>query len=253
MKQLFLTIAASDPSSGAGIQRDLQVADHHGFWGMNVITALTAQNLNQVKSLYPVDIGFLKEQLDLLFSSYNFQTIKIGVIPSVQAVRVIAEYIREVNAPVILDPVFRSSSLFSFSDQDVTIAIRELLLPYCSIITPNKDELEILVHQKISHFEEAVQAAKETSFRLKTAIYLKGGHFPGDQVEEALINANSISRFTFPRKHWPYSHGTGCVFSSALACNAVTEEFMDQAVVKAHQYLDSFFSQANKQKIIPTF
>ena len=239
----FLTIAASDSSGGAGIQRDLIVAHDHGFWGMNILTGLTTQTLDKVYSLIKVNLEFLKDQLQVITENYSFNTVKIGVIPSLESVQMISSYIKSFDCPVILDPVFISSSDFSFFSEKYLQLYKDLLLPYCSIITPNKKELELLTDKKIHNFEEAILAGKDLSHQYKIAVYVKGGHYDGEKIKEALINASHISEFEFPRYYWKYTHGTGCVFSSALACNLVTEEFVNQAIQKSHLYLTDFFNK----------
>ena len=50
-----LTIAGSDPSSGAGIQRDLQVFERLDLYGLSVITAVTSQNTLSVSEQIGAD------------------------------------------------------------------------------------------------------------------------------------------------------------------------------------------------------
>ena len=40
----ILSIAASDPTSGAGVQADLKAAAHCGVYAMTALTAVTSQN-----------------------------------------------------------------------------------------------------------------------------------------------------------------------------------------------------------------
>lgn len=137
-----LTIAGSDSSGGAGIQADLKTMMAHGVYGMSVITALTAQNTCGVKAVLPVEPDFLACQLDAVFQDIMPDAVKIGMVPSAGAVKVIAEALKKYKARnVVLDPVMLSTSGTTLAGTGAVEAMKTLLFPRCDLITPNIPEL----------------------------------------------------------------------------------------------------------------
>jgi len=65
-----LTIATSDSGGGAGIQADLKTFAAMGVYGVSIIVALTATNTKEVRSIYPIDIKFIEDQMDVIFEVF---------------------------------------------------------------------------------------------------------------------------------------------------------------------------------------
>ena len=145
-----LTIAGSDSSGGAGIQADIKTMTAHGVYAMSAVTALTAQNTTGVKGIFEVPPTFLADQLDCVFTDIPPDAVKIGMVSNKELIETIAEKLSEYGAKnIVLDPVMVATSGASLSSESAVTALKERLLPNCTVVTPNLFEAEILSGLKI--------------------------------------------------------------------------------------------------------
>jgi hydroxymethylpyrimidine/phosphomethylpyrimidine kinase len=229
-----LTIAGFDPSSGAGVTADLMVFAAHGLFGTSCITALTVQSTVGVRATEPVRAKLVRETLECLVSDLSPSGVKIGMLGSAEVVEVVADFLEELRegelqVPVVLDPVVRSSSGKELLDALGVEAMRERLLPVADWVTPNLEELAVLTERGVRRREDLVEAAKVLAeMGGGVNVVATGGHLipPDDLVlvgEDAvwLEGEQIVSRST---------HGTGCAFSSALVSRLVLgDEGIDAA------------------------
>src|ERR1043165_3772408 len=148
-----LTIAASDPTGGAGVQADLRTFEHFGVRGLSVITAITAQNSLGVNGVWPIPCDAIEAQLNALTLDQDIRVIKIGALVSVDAVRVVADFLRDGDYIVILDPVVNPTRGAQLTRDEAVQAMREEIFPLTSLLTPNIPEAELLLDCKIDCFE----------------------------------------------------------------------------------------------------
>ena len=207
----FLTLAASDTSGGAGIQQDLKMAQRLDFWGLSIITALTAQDLNKVYSMEVVSDKMLIDQCEAIFHNFSISAVKIGVVPSVAFAQIMHKFLKKLDCPVVFDPVIRSSSGFEFSKSE-GFDIIKILCDVSTVITPNIPEMDF-IRGNMCGTDDLQQIQKE----LGCSVYLKGGHSISGDIKEFLITDKGIKEFLYPKYDWKYSHGTGCTFSSILS------------------------------------
>ena len=104
--KIVLSIAGSDSSGGAGIQADLKTFEAFGVFGCTVLTVITAQNTTGVRSIREVDASFVREQLDVVFEDFEVSAIKIGMLFSNEIIDTVREFIKDLDIPIVLDPVF---------------------------------------------------------------------------------------------------------------------------------------------------
>ncbi|MBO7555662.1 MAG: hydroxymethylpyrimidine/phosphomethylpyrimidine kinase, partial [Neisseriaceae bacterium] len=139
---IVLSIAGSDSSAGAGIQADLKTISALGGYGCCAITAVTAQNTQGVRSLNPVSAKVLREQCEAVFDDLDICSVKIGMLPNIDSVRVVAEILRKYQPQfVVLDPVMVANSGDSLVEDNICQALLNELLPLADIVTPNVSEL----------------------------------------------------------------------------------------------------------------
>ena len=136
MHHFGLTIAGSDPSSGAGIQADIRTFDRIGVYPFSVITAITFQSANQFYGFKSLSDD-LEEQLKALFDTYPIKFVKIGMIPDTKTIDIIVKYIKNYNLCVVLDPVSISSAGKRLSNIGVENEIKSKLFPIINVLTPN--------------------------------------------------------------------------------------------------------------------
>lgn len=234
-----LSIAGSDPSGGAGIQADLKSIAANGGYGMAVLTALTAQNTRGVRDVHVPPTAFLRAQLDAVSDDIAVEAVKIGMLADAEVIRTVGDWLEEVRPPiVVLDPVMVATSGDRLLAPDAERALRDLL-GRATLITPNLAELAVLSGREIADWADALAAAEELSAEIGAAVLVKGGHLPGDEAPDALVDARRGLRQEFPgaRIATANTHGTGCSLSSALATLLARGEEPGAAVRAARTWL----------------
>jgi len=241
---IALTIAGFDPSSGAGITADLQVFAAHGLYGTACITALTVQSTHGVAGVEPV-ATLLGPTLDHLDADLPPAGIKIGMLATDEAVRVVAAYLAKVRGrgiPVVLDPVIRSSSGAALLDAEGLAVLQQELLPMVDWITPNRDELAVLTGTESTVAEGLRELARRYPH---LHIVATGGDNPGDGTVDLLLSPEGqLHRFAGERIQTTSTHGTGCAFSSALLARLVLGDTASAAVAAAKTYVAEALRQA---------
>ena len=232
-----LTIAGSDSSGGAGIQADIKTMTANGVYAMSAITALTAQNTTGVYGILESTPEFLASQLDCIFSDIFPDAVKTGMVSSTGLIEVIAQKLRQYQARnIVVDPVMVATSGSRLISQEAVDALKELLLPLATVLTPNIPEAEVLSGLTISgpaDMEKAAQAIGET---YGCAVLCKGGHDLND-ANDLLWRNGTCKWFHGRRIDNPNTHGTGCTLSSAIASNLAKGCDLDTAVERAKAYL----------------
>lgn len=243
----IMTIAASDNSGGAGIQKDILIADKLNFWGISAITGITVQNFDKVSKIVPVKSELLKMQIENCYTSFNIKATKIGAICSYDNLLVIIDSIKKFKPfNIVLDPIIAASSGEKFLDNNSIKLMKNELFPLMTIITPNKDEFEIFTKTKIQTIKEAIDLAKIKSKEWNTSILLKGGHFFNKYINEALISNGIAYYFERKRENFKYSHGTGCTLSTAIACYLANNYSLKDAYLLASEFLLNHYKSIQK-------
>ena len=232
-----LTIAGSDSSGGAGIQADIKTMTANGVYAMSAVTALTAQNTTGVYGILESTPEFLANQLDCIFTDIFPDAVKTGMVSSTGLIEVIADKLKQYKAKnIVVDPVMVATSGSRLISQEAVDALKELLLPLATVLTPNIPEAEVLSGLTISgpaDMEKAAQAIGET---YGCAVLCKGGHDLND-ANDLLWRNGTCKWFHGRRIDNPNTHGTGCTLSSAIASNLAKGCDLDTAVERAKAYL----------------
>lgn len=232
-----LTIAGSDCSGGAGIQADLKTMITNGVYGMSVITALTAQNTTGVAGIMEVTPEFLSMQLDAVFQDIRPDAVKIGMVSSVELIRVIAKKLCDYKAEnMVVDPVMVATSGSKLISDDAIEILKKELLSIATVVTPNIPEAEILAKMEIRSEGDMLIAAKRISEAYNCAVLCKGGHSLND-ANDLLYANGSYQWFYGKRIENPNTHGTGCTLSSAICANLAKGYELKAAVQRAKEYI----------------
>ena len=231
-----LTIAGTDPSGGAGIQADIKTMTANGVFATCAVTALVAQNTTGVKSIVECTPDFLAEELDCVFTDIFPDAVKTGMVSSIPLIRVIAAKLKEYGAKnLVVDPVMVATSGDRLITEDAVSALKELLLPLATVLTPNIPEAEILSGMTIRSAAD-MAAARAISEQYGCAVLCKGGHQIND-ADDLLWRCGSGKWFHGKRINNPNTHGTGCTLSSAIASNLAKGFDLDTAVERAKAYI----------------
>nr|MCW2729104.1 Hydroxymethylpyrimidine/phosphomethylpyrimidine kinase [Aeromicrobium sp.] len=235
---VMLSIAGSDPSGGAGIQADLKTASALGVYGATVITALTVQNTLGVTGIHAVPAGFVVDQYVSIVEDLDVRAVKIGMLGSAEVVEAVAAVLQSHPVPaVVLDPVMVATSGDRLVPEDAVAAIRELLLPLATVVTPNVPDAEALTGLRIGAQDDLVAAGRAVLGLGPAWALVKGGHLDGELSTDVLVSASGSTYLDAPRVRTAQTHGTGCTLSSAIASYLVRGEDLPAAVSSAKAYL----------------
>lgn len=235
----LLTIAGSDSSGGAGIQADLKTFSALGCYGMSVITAVTAQNTRRVESVLPVSPLMVGAQLDAVLDDIGVDAVKIGMLADARIVEIVADRLSAFCCTnIVVDPVLQSTSGDPLSTAETIDAMKAVLFPLASVITPNLPEAELLLKQPVTSVDGMEAVGRGLLEYGSQAILLKGGHLPGHECIDMLFREQEpVQMYSGPRVATRNSHGTGCTLSSALASFLAQGCPLEEAVAQAKSYV----------------
>jgi hydroxymethylpyrimidine/phosphomethylpyrimidine kinase len=227
-----LIIAGSDPGAGAGLQQDLKVATLLGTYGFTVVTALTVQNSQGVLAVHPVAPEVVAAQLDAVLSDFPVAAVKVGMLATPALVRTVAERLKGLDAPLVLDPVLAAGGGFPLLEEAGIAILKEELFPLAHLLTPNAPEaarLTGITVQTPADLEEAARRLKDMGPRWVLA---KGGHLPGEPVD-VLTDGTNAYHLPGVRLAAPNHHGSGCLLASACAAGLAQGLSVPEAVNRA--------------------
>jgi hydroxymethylpyrimidine/phosphomethylpyrimidine kinase len=242
-----LSIAGSDPSGGAGIQADLKTFSALGAYGMAVITALTAQNTQGVRSFQTVDPGFVAEQIDAIYADVRVEAVKIGMVATAEIAAAVADRLRRHGARnIVLDPVMVAKSGHHLLRDDAVAALRDALVPIAQVITPNLPEAGVLLGERTPATLADMRQAVRGLHRLGPEwVLLKGGHLTGEDSTDLLFDGTTITELPGRRIDTRNTHGTGCTLSAAIAAS-LPRFAMVEAVRRAKAYLTDAIAASDR-------
>lgn len=237
-----LTIAGSDSCGGAGIQADIKTMTMNGVYAMSAVTALTAQNTTGVRAIVNSTPEILKAQIDAVFEDIYPDAVKIGMVSSVELIKVIAERLIFFGAKnIVVDPVMVATSGSSLIGDGAVDALKNKLLPLARVITPNIPEAEVLSGIKILTSDDMIKAAEIISDEFGCAVLCKGGHSLND-ANDLLFEDGDYKWFNGRRIDNPNTHGTGCTLSSAIASYLAKGFDLSTSIIKAKEYITGALS-----------
>jgi hydroxymethylpyrimidine/phosphomethylpyrimidine kinase len=234
---IVLAFAASDPSGGAGVQADLLTLSSMGCHPLSVITALTVQDTIGVEAMLAIDADWVADQARALLEDMPVDAFKIGVLGSVENIAAIAEIVSDYpDVPLVLDPVLASGRGDELATEEMTRAMRELLLPQTTILTPNSMEARRLADIDDEDEPSLAACAAKLVEAGSEYVLVTGTHEATLQVVNTLYGKTGVVRTdTWPRLPYTY-HGSGCTLASAIAAMLANGVDLPDAVREAQDY-----------------
>jgi hydroxymethylpyrimidine kinase/phosphomethylpyrimidine kinase len=230
-RPVALSIAGSDSGGGAGIQADLKTFHQFGVFGTTVITAVTAQDTTGVRSVHPIPLDIVKDQIEVVHADFEPRAVKSGMLATAELVRLVADAIRRLGlTPYVLDPVMVATSGDRLLASDAESAIVEHLLPTCTLVTPNLDEARILTGLPVEGEGGQREAARALVELGAGAALVKGGHGDGQVLVDLLWDGVREHVWRRPRLETRNTHGTGCTLSAAIAAGLARGAALGDAV-----------------------
>jgi hydroxymethylpyrimidine/phosphomethylpyrimidine kinase len=233
-----LTIAGSDSGGGAGIQADIKSMSANGVFAMSVVTAVTAQNTEEVTDVFELPTSIVAAQIDAVFDDFDVAAVKTGMLSSAAIVETVARMLKPQNVTnLVVDPVMISKSGHLLLKPDAINAIKGQLFPLALLVTPNIHEAQQLSGIEIKTLADARRAAKIIHGFGCKHVLIKGGHLPTDRATDLLYDGRFFNVFKGEFINTPHTHGTGCTFASAIAAHLAQGKSVNDAIQAAKTYL----------------
>ena len=228
---IAMSIAGFDPSGGAGILNDIKTFSAFGVYGTAVITAITAQNINEVVGIQPVDAQFIEKQIDAVLKQEKIEFAKTGMLYSNKIIKTVARKADEHGLNLVVDPVMIAGSGGFLSEKDIARSLKKHLLPFAALATPNIHEAQEISGIKIESTEDSIEAALKIGETCNVVV--TGGHLEGTDV----LFDGSIKVIKGELVESNNTHGTGCTYSSAVVASLVNGNDMETAVKQAGKFV----------------
>lgn len=236
-KVCTITIAGSDSGGGAGIQADLKTFQARDVFGTSVITCITAQNPSNVTGIQEISPDMIERQMESVLSYFSVGAGKTGMLFSKEIMFAVISVYRKYNFPLVVDPVMVASSGAKLLKETDIEFLKNEIVPIAALITPNADEAEILLGEKI-FLENIEESCRKIYSIYKVPVLLKGGHRPAENsVTDILFDGKSVLRLESPLQRNLSTHGTGCTYSAAVCAELAKGETLQNAVRSAKKYL----------------
>jgi len=242
-----LTIAGSDSGGGAGIQADLKTFTAFQVYGLSVLTAITAQNTLGVQGVETLPPDFVTLQIRSVLSDIGADAGKTGMLATNEIVAAVAEGVREFQLPnLVVDPVMVSATGHRLLDEDAVEAVKTLLFPLATVVTPNLDEATILWGEKVNDLNGMKEAAKAIKALGPRYVLVKGGHLSGPKILDVLYDGKRFEVWDTPKIPTEHTHGSGCTISAAIAAGLAKGHKVKEAVDTAQRYIHAAIRTAVK-------
>ena len=238
-----LTIAGSDPSSGAGIQRDLQVFERLDLYGLSVITAVTSQNTRAFYGTESVSAKSVSEQIGAVLDDFDVSAVKIGMLHTVPVMRAVQKRLKDVRCPIIVDPVVASTTGGILLPAGTIKEFQRRIVPLAYAVTPNMYECGIISGTKCNSISKVASSVSILiSMGAKNVIVT--GIVSGNLVRDYIFGESEFS--VQYKKNPTENHGGGCTFSSALAGYMAAGNSFEKSTRMAGSFAQKFIKNSRK-------
>ncbi|WP_207061801.1 bifunctional hydroxymethylpyrimidine kinase/phosphomethylpyrimidine kinase [Motiliproteus sp. SC1-56] len=247
-----LAVGGSDSGAGAGVQADLKTCAALGVYAATAVTAVTAQNSRGVRAVAAVDPVMVREQVEAVLEDYPVGVVKLGMLCTGSVVSAVADVlVRYPRLPVVIDPVLASTGGHVLLDAEGVELLCRRLLPRAALLTPNIPEAGALIGRS----EAAVVADRIGALQAlialgPEAVLLKGGHLPGVECEDLLLEGGGVTAYRQSRLAVRNTHGTGCTLAAAVAAGLAQGLDLKGAVAQAKHYVREAIKRADEQRLV---
>lgn len=236
---IVLVFTASDPSGGAGLQADIMTLSSMGCHPLSVVTAVTIQDTTGVDDVSAIDAEWVADQARCVLEDMPVAAFKIGVLGSVETIAAIAEVVSDYpEIPLVLDPVLASGRGDELASEEMVVALRELLVPQTTIITPNSLEARRLAIDDSNDDDDPdlAECAKRIIASGCEYVLVTGTHENTPQVVNTLYGEEGVVRSDSWQRLPGSYHGSGCTLASAIAATIANGLPIGDAVKDAQEY-----------------
>ena len=245
--KVALSIAGSDSGAGAGIQADLKAFTSLGVYGCTAITAVTAQNTQEVSSVFEVTPECITEQIRSVILDMPPDAIKIGMVYNKPNIETIRRVLKGSKVPVVLDPILSAGTGGKLLLPEAFESFKADLIPLSTIITPNRIEAQKITGIQIISRSDIARAARKIKNLGAKNVIIKGNHFEKKQVADILLTSEGrLIEVSNSKLSSEEMHGTGCNFSAAITAFLARNFSIIDAFKLANKYVRDSLQNALK-------
>jgi hydroxymethylpyrimidine/phosphomethylpyrimidine kinase len=236
-RPVCLSIGTSASSGGAGVQVDVKTFTALGCHGAAIITAVSAQNFTAVRATHVIPDDIIREQLVAAADELPVAAVKVGLVPSVGAIRIIGRWLRErPELVVVVDPVVADSKGIARMQPEALDALRREILPRATLLTPNRFQAALLAGQDECLGEEMMEdAAKEIFHRFGCPTVVSGGGLGA--CRDVFIGLDGLRHFESVGPSAKNVHGLGSAFSAAITASLARGDSLREAILSAQMFI----------------
>ena len=236
---IVLVFAANDPSGGAGIQADILTLASMGCHPLPIITGITVQDTIGVEAIMAAEAEWVADQARCVLEDMPVAAFKLGVLGSVENIAAIAEVVSDYpDVPLVFDPVLASGRGDEFAGDELVAAMREMLFPQTTVLTPNIVEARRLIQQDVADIDDLAEAAiAQRILQLGCEfVLITGTHANTPKVVNTLYGREGLVRSeSWERLSGSY-HGSGCTLAAAVAAALANGLAVEEAIHDAQDY-----------------
>ena len=246
-QQTVLVFAGLDPTGGAGIQADIETLACLKVHALPIVTCLTVQDTKNAKLIESVNAQLIQRQLEALLKDIPVKTIKLGLLSSIEIIKLVSNTLKaQPSITVIFDPVLRAGGGARLTDAKTDLdsiikAMREQIIPYTTIITPNSLEARLLTGEQ--NLDDCAKALLALGCK---NVFITGEHENDpNQITNVLYTPQKQLSSNWSRLPHQY-HGSGCTLASAISAFLAKGSSIEDAVQQAQNFTDTALQQALK-------
>lgn len=233
-----LTIAGSDSGGGAGAQADLKTFLTCRVHGTSAITAVTVQNSLGVSGFYELPPHAVAEQIESVVCDIGVGAAKTGMLGSAEIMAAVAQTVRRLAvAPFVVDPVAASQHGDPLLRPDAIEALRALIVPLASLLTPNLGEVALLTGIEVRTRADMDDAARALHAMGPEWVLVKGGHLASGDALDLLFDGTDFHEFAAPRFATEHTHGSGDTLAAAITAALARGLGMADAVREGKRFV----------------
>jgi hydroxymethylpyrimidine kinase/phosphomethylpyrimidine kinase len=245
--KVALSIAGSDSGAGAGIQADLKTFTSLGVYGCTAITAVTAQNTQEVSSVFEVTPECITEQIRSVILDVPPDAIKIGMVYNKPNIETIRRVLKGSKVPIVLDPILSAGTGGKLLLPEAFESFKADLIPLSTIITPNRIEAQKITGIQIISRSDIARAARKIKNLGAKNVIIKGNRFEKKQVADILLTSEGrLIEVSNSKLNSEEMHGTGCNFSAAITAFLARNFSIIDAFKLANNYVRDSLQNALK-------
>ena len=208
-KKVILIIGGHDPTGGAGIVADIETANHYKYHALSILTCSTVQNTSKFIRVNKMPRNYITDSFNEIVKDFKIDVVKIGLLPTINSSKEVLDIINSKklkDIPIIIDPIIKSSTNKLITTKNNLKFQIKNIYPKSYLITPNTYEYNVLKKIDIDFMENYIKNILITDYNTrKNIITLK-------------LNSSRNPYFMTKKINKKF-HGTGCTFSSSIACN----------------------------------